>query len=411
MKICNNFKNYFIFTTLYLLIIVVNAEVILDYSVNGVLRTDTEKKCNINFINFGIEENIKEIEIEKKRLTNNSFDLIVKNLINANEKINRSTTLSQDELSIYTIVTQNDNPVTFTVTGYTNKRDRFEITIKGLTTCENLTIKQTFKENLLIKTYLLYSNIIPETINTGSKASIYGPSSNGTPYSVLHWDMNKGLDSVRKECGIFIWYQVFLDNGWWRWYVSTEKKNIKNCTNEKFYAAAKNYYEDYNLMEEIFGDRYEGYVIKREKSDAAHMDGIVTNDKYIVENYLKQCGDQNGEQVACTISSDTKLTFNQFTKGIVDNCLRFIIDKNEAPKWTVNGNEIIGTFSKYTVTITNKNDIGSLPKSNNGEITYKEYSGLTNGGYARFTIGLKCDESKGIYTDSSCSCKGKILNK
>jgi len=415
MKIFKNYIKCIALITPFLFT-VVNAVVSLEYSTKGVLRKDTDNNCNINFINFGMEKNVKNIKLQigttinnayrgtKNNIPSQKFNVILSNMINGNQKLNANLSFSKGELSKYIIVTQNGNPITISDVNMTTNKDYFGFTIENLETCDGLTIKQTYKEPIISHTFLLYSNVIPPTINQGFSSGLFGPSSNNTPYTIINWDMNGGLDSIREKCGIFILYDIFQSSHW-SFFISIENKNLNKCTNKEFYAAAKAHFVDYTSMLEIFGDRFDGYVLKKENYDVIHVDGIVTNIQYIIEVYQKQCGKQNGNQVVCTVSSNKKLSFNEFANEIVNNCLRIIIDKNEVPQWTVNRTGITGKFSKYSLNIVNK-DAGSLPTSSDGEVKYKEYSGLSSGGFARFHVGLQCFD--GSYSDDNCSCHGMI---
>jgi len=62
------FKFVFIIT-IYCLFFVVNslAEVTVTYSEDGIKRIDSDSQCDITFINFGTEEDVKNIKVEKPK--------------------------------------------------------------------------------------------------------------------------------------------------------------------------------------------------------------------------------------------------------------------------------------------------------------------------------------------------------
>eukprot|EP00833_Pecoramyces_ruminatium_P010098 jgi/Orpsp1_1/1184130/evm.model.c7180000088134.1 len=395
----------FTLITIYLSVALNIHAATIKYEKNGVLREDSS--CTINFINFGINNDVNNIEISKEyNYSGSNFDLRVKKMINANIGFRPGRSFSMDDISNYLIITQNDKSITdFTVVSEDYTNGYFGIKIKNLSTCDGLTLKQTFKDYTTVKTYLLYANEIPSSINKGFSSGLFGPSSNDVPYATLEWDANGGLDNIREECEIFIKYDGYIsNNGWhWRWYLSIENINNKKCANSKFYSIAQKYFIDYKPMELIFGQFYEGYVIKRETSNAPHMDGI-TIPNYIVEVYQNQCGSQNGNQVVCTLSSFETLSFNEFTNKLIDNCVSIIVDQKENAQWEINDSEITGKFTSYTLTINNfGSNVGSLPLSENKNITYRETGTTTNaGGFARFKVNLECKD--GTYMDDTCKC-------
>eukprot|EP00833_Pecoramyces_ruminatium_P004436 jgi/Orpsp1_1/1178468/evm.model.c7180000065435.1 len=387
--------------TIYSSLIYIVSAVEVEYTKDGVTRKDG--KCNINFVNFGIEDSITQITVSFKENT-----LIIEKLKNGNEGLNNGMKFTQEELNKYIEIYQDGENITdFTIPSYSN--GLFSIQIKNLDSCEGITVKQTYKEDVSMYTYLLYENVVPKPINTNFASERFGPSSNNIPYSIIHWDMNHGLDELREKCGIYIKYNGRSSGGGWHyvWYLSTENINTKNCSNTEFYNIAKKHYVDYDIMEEIFGDHYEGYVIKRETGAEGHMDGIVTNNKYIVEMYQQECGNQSGYQVICTMSSLEKLTFDQFTNELINNCLSIIIDKTEVPTYEVDSSGITLKFKSYSLKVVN-NGKGSLPTSTSGSVSYKEFSGATSSGVARFSASLSCYD--GSYKDDKCRCQACPVN-
>ena len=379
----------------------VYATVTIEYTKDGVLRKDGT--CNINFINFGIDNNsYKSISSITVTYNKKNKELTIAKLKNGNEGLNNGMSFTTSDLKKYILINQGEKKITdFSIPS--NRNGEFSIKLSNIQNCDDITVKQTFKESVKMHTYLLYANVVPDFINKNFGNAEFGPSSNGVPYSILYWNMN-GLDEIREKCGIYIQFNNYSGNHY-VWYLSIENINNKNCTNTQFYNIAKKYYEDYSSMIELFGEHYEGYVIKRESSNEGHMDGIVVNQKYIVEMYQQQCGSQNQYQVICTMTSVNKLTFSKFTSDLINNCLSIIIDKTEIPTYTVDDSGITMKFKTYTLKVVNS-DKGSLPKSQSDSVSYKEFSGATSSGIARFKASLSCYD--GSYKDEKCRCHGML---
>jgi len=238
----------------------VNA-VTVKYTNEGVLREDDE--CTINFINFGVSNDVTNISVKKiyEDLSNTYFNLKVTNLINGNPGLRNAVNFEMSDVQNYLEVTQDGEKITNYIvdSGYYSKK-YIGIIIKNLKTCNGLTIKQKYKANALVATYLLYANEKPQKINKSFPAQQFGPSSNNVPYATMEWDMNGGLDSLREKCGIYIDYDSF-SSSLWTFYISVENINKDNCSNTDFYKIAKPYFIDYSQMNEFFGDFFEGYVI------------------------------------------------------------------------------------------------------------------------------------------------------
>ncbi|ORX53410.1 hypothetical protein BCR36DRAFT_411186 [Piromyces finnis] len=418
-----NFLKFFTLLTLYnaclvsahfSLFKIMNNGIELEYTKNGVLRKKDE--CNINFVNFGIDDDIDKISVNKEKpifSISSSFNLKISNLKNGNEGLNSENyKFNNNEINNYVRVYQNDNEISNFSTSE-EEAGYFSLTIKDLKSCDGITIKQTFKSELAIATYLLYSNVKPDDINKTFDVSHFGPSSNNTPYAIVHWDMNSGLDNLREKCGIYIDYTNIRDktNGvyHWRWYLSTNNINGENCDNKEFYDIVKNSFnEDYDQMKELFGDFYEGYVLKREDAQYAHIDGILAEkQKYIIEIYQNQCNNQDQNQVICILSSNKKLNFEEFQKEFVENCESVIIDNKENAKWGIDANGVFAEFSQFKINIENKN-YGKLPNSITEEITYKEFIEANSSGIARFNINMDCGE--GSFVGDKCRCSACPLN-
>ncbi|OUM62757.1 hypothetical protein PIROE2DRAFT_10856, partial [Piromyces sp. E2] len=193
----------------------------------------------------------------------------------------------------------------------------------------------------------------------------------------------------------------------WIWYLSTDNINNKKCDNTAFYKAAKSSYIDYDQMEELFGDYYEGYVIKREGSDNGHMDGILVNQKYLIEIYQNGCSEQNKDQVICTISSNKKLSYSEFQKEFIDNCLSILIDQKEDPEWSIDASGLSAKFSQYSLNFENNNR-GALPKSETETVSYKEFKAASSSGIARFNVNTQCGE--GSFIGDKCRCNACPVN-
>ncbi|ORX61258.1 hypothetical protein BCR36DRAFT_315825 [Piromyces finnis] len=383
--------------------------VTLDYTKEGVLRKADE--CSINFVNYGIKNDIINISVKKENNTDGTFNLRIGELKNGNEGLNKYKTgykFTDDEIKDYVKISQNKSEIKdFVVASVVD--GKYSLLVKNLTTCDGLTVKQTYKTPALMATYLYYSNVKPTDINHAFDIAQFGPSSNNVPYDEIHWDMNTGLDRVREQCRIYINYNGREKTGGnhWIWYLSTDNINGENCDNTAFYKAAKSSYVDYEQMEELFGDYYEGYVIKREGSDNGHMDGILVNQKYLIEIYQNGCSEQNKDQVICTISSNKKLSYSEFRKEFIDNCLSIIIDQDEEPEWKISASDISAKFSSYSLDIVNYNR-GALPKTETESVTYKEFKAANSSGIARFSVNLNC--GAGSFIGEKCRCNACPVN-
>jgi len=381
----------------------------IEYTNEGVLRKNGQ--CDINFVNFGIKNDIVNIDVKKLINPNGTFNLALSALKNGNDglnDINAGYRFGKEEIIKQIEVTQNGQKVKqYEVTSAVN--GEFSLLIKDLKSCEGLSIKQTFRDTVTMKTYLLYSNVKPTDINHVFNIVEFGPSSNNVPYDTLQWNMNTGLDKAREKCGIYIDFHTRSGTGGmhWNWYLSTDNINSKKCDNTQFFEAVKGSYENYEVMDELFGDYYEGYVIKREDENAGHMDGILVNQKYLIEIYQNGCAEQNKDQVICTISSNKKLTYNEFKKEFVENCLAVIIDQEEEPEWSVSTAGITAKYSNYVLNMVNYNR-GGLPTSETDKVQYKEFKAANSSGIARFSVSLDCND--GSYIGDKCRCQACPTN-
>ncbi|OUM62755.1 hypothetical protein PIROE2DRAFT_10854, partial [Piromyces sp. E2] len=194
-----------------------NNSVSLEYTKEGVLRK--EDQCSLNFVNFGIKNDIINISVKKEDNNDGSFNLIIGELKNGNEGLNNSKTdyrFSDDEIKNYVKITQGNAEIKeFSIASVVD--GKFSLLIKNLKSCDGLSIKQTYKTEALMATYLLYSNVKPTDINHAFDIAEFGPSSNNVPYDLIHWDMNSGLDRVREQCGIYIDYNGREKTGGFHW--------------------------------------------------------------------------------------------------------------------------------------------------------------------------------------------------
>ncbi len=77
----------------------------LEYTKNGVLRK--ENGCEINFINFGIEDDITNISIQKEE-----GSLTISNLKNGNQYLNKYGSKPTDEdIKTFIKISQNDTEI------------------------------------------------------------------------------------------------------------------------------------------------------------------------------------------------------------------------------------------------------------------------------------------------------------
>jgi len=384
-------------------------DVTLQYTKEGVTRNGDS--CKINFVNFGIKNDIINISVKKENKSSGTFNLKLGNLKNGNDGLNRPIsgyTFTDKEIKDYIEIKQDNTEIEDFTVAATND-GYFSLTINNLASCNDITIKQSFKEPVIMATYLLYSNVKPTDINHSFNIAEFGPSSNNVPYDTIHWDMNSGLDAIREKCRIYIDYMGRNSSGsnHWVWYLSTDNVNGENCDNTTFFKTVKDSYVDYDVMDELFGDYYEGYVIKREGEDKGHMDGILVDQKYLIEIYQNECNEQNNDQVICTISSNKKLTFQEFQDEFVANCLNVIIDQDEEAEWNVNDEGVKAIFSSYSLNIVNKNR-GALPTNESESVSYKEFKAANSSGIARFSVNLECKD--GSYIGDKCRCSACPAN-
>jgi len=260
----------------------------LEFIDEGVLRKDGD--CNIIFTNFGMDKYIKGLTLKKTKVSNsNLFNLKIKSLVNGNMGPNNTVYLDPQDLKNAVIVKQNDIEITdFVISNVSKKTGLMDLEIKNLSTCEGLALKQTFIEPLVkVANRLYYENVVPTHINQSFDAKKFGPSYS-YPFERIHWKINEGLDDLRETCGIYILFKspTSSNGNHWQYYLSVENVNSKKCSQNQFFEVLKRNYIDYHFTEELLGENFMGYVLKREGHIEEHMDGIIVDRNYLVEIYL-----------------------------------------------------------------------------------------------------------------------------
>lgn len=267
-------------------------EIIL--SKDGVLRKDS-KIGDLNFINFGINNKIKNLKISKINQPRGVFSLKIEGLVNGNIGPNNKIYTKEKDLKSLIKIEQNGQKITnFSINNINTNNGLMTIVINGLTSSENISLKQTFKETTVnVVTRIYYENVVPPQINKSFDVKSFGPSYS-YPIETMHWNINKGLEEIRVNCGIHINYtSLTSSNGkHWQYYLSTDN-NDTECTPAEFFDIIKNNFKegDYQPMENLLGENFLGYVLKREGHSEEHMDGIVhNNNNHLIEIYQKKCG-------------------------------------------------------------------------------------------------------------------------
>ena len=311
----------------------------LDLLDSGVLRKVGD--CGVIFTNFGINKNINNIKLSKKKGTNdpNKFTLKIENLINGNIGPNNVVYLDPLKLKNALKIKQDKIDISdFVITKVTNeKTGLMNMEIYGLSTCSGLIVKQTFIESTLnVANRMYYETVVPSPINKGFDAKNFGPSYS-YPLKRIHWKINEGLDELRITCGIYIYYtSVTSSNGYhWQYYISTENGNKKGCSANDFFEIAKRHYTDYESNDVILHENYMGYVLKREGHIEEQMDGILPLTNYLIEIYQKKCNDETESQIICIIPSHEVLSFSQFTEALVNDCLKIKNESSSNAKWEI----------------------------------------------------------------------------
>lgn len=396
------------------------AEVEVAYDSNGVVRKDGNG-CDITFTNFGIEDKIKNISVEKTQIDDDTFNLKIGKLVNGNMGPIQTTYTDKIKLAKAIEITQNGNTINKkVVTDVSNDGSTLTLRVDELKTCSGLVIKQTFIEpHVKVATRLLHSHEIPSTtINTNFPLANFGPSYNSN-FGRIYWKINEGLDALREGCGIYIHFTSVSSSNTphWQYYLSTENVNTKQCTHQQFFEILKNNYEDYSPTKNLFGDDYIGYVLKREGHPEEHMDGAIVSDKnnYHIQVYQKECHKTTEFKYtdACIIPSENNLTFNEFTNTLLTNCFNINNPTEDEVTWSISNGvattELSNQILKISVPSVSGDKAGSLPSKVDGKINYKSLTssgGLSLNSIANFVVSFEC--KNGTHLNDKCGCQGKL---
>jgi len=399
-----NIVKLFIYLTIFSTINLVKG-VDLEFVEEGVLRKDGS--CDIIFTNFGMDKYIKNLVITKIPDPDDEekFSIKIEGLVNGNMGPNQQSYFDPEVLKDLIKVKQDGSDITDTsVSDVDKKKGTMSLQVNGLETCDGLLIKQTFKEPLItVANRLYYENVVPEHINQAFDSNKFGPSYD-YPFERIHWKLNEGLDDLRETCGIYIYYHSVHESNkrHWQYYLSVENANTKNCSQLEYFEVIKRNYIDYHYTEENISENYMGYVLKREGHPEEHMDGVIIDNGYIIEIYQKDCEEQ---KTVCTIPSENKLSFEEFTQKLTSkDCLN--ID-DEDSHWAIDYDVATGKFKDQTITVKKpeKDARGSLPSDVDGDINYKTFSGSTSTPIARFVISIECKNGSSLNDECRCECK------
>ena len=420
MAINKNIIKLFILYSILSIIILVKAQEteenevfedgILQYLPEGVLRKDDQ--CNIIYTNFGMKEHIEGLEYEITNNSDGTFNIKIKNLVNGNMGPNQQSYFDPNVLKDLIKVEQNGNEISDkSITDVNQKTGLMSLQINNLTDCNDLKIKQTFKEKeVVVANRLYYENVIPDKINQPFDASKFGPSYS-YPFKRLHWEINEGLDDLRETCGIYIYFSTVHESNirHWQYYLSTENVNTKGCTNEEYFEVIKRNFRDgdYQYTIDLLGENYQGYVLKREGHPEEHMDGVLIDNKFLIEVYQKNCNEDNQQITVCTMDSQKKLSFTEFSQQLV-KCLK--LEDDQESDWEINNKIASAKFNGQIITVSNSDadSRGSLPDTVNGDINYKKINGENATPIARFMITYTCEN--GYYINDSCTaCEGNSI--
>jgi len=392
----------------------------IEFLEEGVLKKDD--LCNIIYTNFGAKQHILDITYEKEDNEDGTFNLIIKKLVNGNMGPNQVNYLNPDDLENLILIEQNGVEITNkSISNVSGSTGLMTLKINNLSDCNNLKIKQTFKEDAKVATRLYYVNEIPKSINQAFDSRKFGPPLN-QPFKRLHWDLNAGLDDLRKTCGIYIYYTVPKKDpegkNHWQYYLSIDSVNTKNCTNEEFYNVIKrNFREEQeegtqNIIDQqiinsiVSNPNFQAYVLKREGHVEEHMDGVIVGTEYLIEVKQKNCNENNEENTICTMQD--KLTFTEFAQQLVEclDSLSLISKDDQESDWEINESVAIAKFKGQYVKVSNSDNgsKGSLPNNVDEYINYSKVSGEDSKSLARFMITFTCDDS--FYINEKCICEG-----
>ena len=328
--------------------------------------------------------------------------------------------ITLEEMSTYIKVNQNNKVITNFIINPDSESEEldhvnglFDLKIKNLLSCDGLTIKQVFKDELIVvNNRMYYMNQVPSKINASFNRANFGPSYSYA-YKTTHFKINEGFEELMKTCGIHMFYDKFYNsdkkNLHWQYFVSTENINSKNCSISEFADILKKHYSDYDHTIKVFTEDYQGYVFKREGHEDVHMDGYISEDKNncLIEMYEKGCNSNYGDHILCYIPGKNKLTFTEMTDAFIKNCLNIDLNENETPEWKIEDGVATGTVrnQELTIKIASKEQKGSLPENVNDEIIYVTSGKLVP--VARFFVESKCINNSVMTED--CLCESKYI--
>jgi len=389
----------------------VNAAVTLEYNEEGVLRKDGN--CDMIFTNFGTEKTITGISVKKNvNKGTNTFNVTLSGLINGNIGLNYETVFNKSDFPMYIKVTQNNtelNDIEFP--WINNNLSKFNLKINNLTTCDGLKVKQYFKDELVsVANRLYYVNKVPDSINHSFDSKLFGPSYD-YPFKRIHWKINEGLEDLIRTCGIYMVYGNLSSSNrnHWQYYLSVDSINTKKCNTLQFFEVVKRHYTDYHYTAELFGENYVGYVFKREGHIEAHMDGVITDNHYLIEVFHRKCNNGSEPRTTCTIKSDKPLLYTEFSDKLIKECFKDIINEEEEIVWEVDSKNFIGKMKNMKIKIVNgDSQLKYLPASINGTINYKSSSTQNSTPYARFIFDFTC--SDGTFMNDKCECQACALH-
>jgi len=346
---------------------------------------------------------IKSLSITKfKQSNSNKFTLRIEGLVNVNIGPNN---IDPDNLKNAIKIQQNGNTITDFEINILEK-GLMDIDINNLNTCEGLSLKQTFLENFkAVATRHYYENVIPKRINQAFDSKKFGPPYS-YPYERIHWNINKGLDDLMKDCGIYIDYtSVSNSNGiHWQYYLSVENSKTQQCTHKEFFDSIKSNFDDYDRIENVIDKNYIGYVLKREGHIEEHMDGIIPDKNYLIEVYQKKSGANTESKIVCDISSNTALSFTEFTNELTNRCLK-LEDSNL--NWIINNGEASVTNVDKNIIISSSDveSAGSLPENSNENINYSDKKIIPT---ARFIVKISEKMCENPNTPHKCLVNGRM---
>ena len=355
-----------------------------------------------------------KVEIIPRNENGENFDVKITGLINGNIGMNQGTDITLNEMKNYIKITQNNyeiNDFKINPDSESEELDHinglFDLKIYDLSTCDGLSIKQEFKENLVVVNNRLYHfNEFPIKINKGYDVKYFGPSYK-YDYKTTHFRINEGLDEIRETCGIQMHYESFStanDNVHWKYYISTENVNPNNCTNINFAEILKRNFDDYDYTLNVFGENYHGYVFKREGHVDVHMDGLILDTDYTIEVYEKGYNSAVKDHIFCFVPSKKQLSFKEFSKKFIDKCLHISISDEKDLEYIIGNDKatVIINNQLYTFSKADKDVRGSLPDMIDGEITYLSTDNSIP--FARLIVNNSC--KSGYFLNSIYKCEG-----